>query len=146
MNHHSIQYCIAGAAVLALSAFALGAVQQNPQGQYQLSYSPLDPDSTASSESMATYAPIKSIDGKSIQLRGDDGITYIFTLTADTIYCEGDSKVSDWTYLKKVPKKSSVTVLTPGMLNATALVIWDKAPTIANTGGQIEFTLPPLCK
>lgn len=95
---------------------------------------------------MATYAPIKSIDSKTIQLHSDDGIMYIFTLTANTIYCKGGTKVSDWTYLKSVPKKASVTVLTPDAVNPTALVIWDKEPTISTTNGQIDFSLPPMCK
>ncbi|MGA9072362.1 MAG: hypothetical protein WB424_19030 [Terracidiphilus sp.] len=145
-NRLAVECWSAGVAILALSALAFGAAQQNPQGQYHLSYSPLALDSTLSTESLATYAPIKSIDGKTIQLRSQDGITYIFTLTAETIYCNGESKVSDWGYLKNVPKKASITVLSPDVLNPTALIVWDKEPSISTANGQIDFALPPLCK
>jgi len=141
-----IRFCTAGAAILALSAIVFAASQHNSQGQYHLSYSPLALDSTQATESLATYAPIKSIDGKTIQLRSDDGITYIFTLTADTIYCKGGTKASNWTYLKSLPKKATITVLSPDVLNSTALVIWDKEPTISTADGKIDFALPPLCK
>jgi hypothetical protein len=145
-NQYGIQFCVAGAAILALSAIAFAAAQQNPQGQYHLSYSPLGLSSSPSAGSLATYSPIKSVDGKTIQLRGEDGIVYILTLTQDTIYCQGGTKASNWTYLKSVPKKASVTVLTTDTVNQTAQVIWDKEPTISTVNGQIDFALPPMCK
>jgi hypothetical protein len=145
-NRFALEYCSAGVALVALSALAFGAVLQNPQGQYHLPYSPLTPLNTSSSESLATYAPLKLIDGKTIQLRSEDGITYIFTLTADTVFCNGETKVTDWSYLKRVPKKATITVLSPDVLNPTALVIWDKEPSISTENGQIDFTLPPMCK
>jgi hypothetical protein len=145
-NRSGIQFCIAGAAVLALSAIAFAAAQQNPQGQYHLSYFPLAQSGASSTGSLATYDPIKSIDGRTIQLRGEDGVTFTFTLSAETIFCQGDTRVSDWTYLKSVSKKSSVTVLTADAVNLTALVIWDKAPTINTDSGRIDFTLPPMCR
>jgi hypothetical protein len=91
---------------LALSAIAFAAAQQNPQGQYRLSLFAVGATGGSSSAgSLATYSPIKSIDSRTIQLRGEDGVVYIFALTAQTIYCQGDAKVADWTYLKSVPKK-----------------------------------------
>jgi hypothetical protein len=145
-NRIGIQLCIAGAAILALSAIAFAAAQQNPQGQYHLSYMPLALPGSSATGSLATYSPIKSIDGKTIQLRGEDGVTYTFTLSAETIFCQGDARVSDWTYLKSVSKKSSVTVLTADAVNLTAIIIWDKGPTISTENGQIDFTLPPMCR
>lgn len=147
MSHRSrIHSCITGAAVLALSAIAFAALSQNPQGQYHFLYPPLTQSDALSKGRLATYSPIKSIDGKTIQLRGDDGAAYIFTLTADTIYCLGETKVSDWSYLKSVPKKASVTVLSKDAADRTAIVIWDKAPTISTENGQIDLALPPMCK
>ena len=145
-NRIGIQFCIAGAVVLALSAIAFAAAQQNPQGQYHLSYLPLPVRGSSSTGSLATYSPIKSIDGRTIQLRGEDGVTYTFPLSADTVFCQGDAKVADWNYLKSVPKKNSVTVLTVDAVNLTALVVWDKAPVISIENGQINFTLPPMCR
>ncbi len=145
-NRSAFQFCVAGAAVLALSAIALAATQLNPQGQFHLSYSPVTLRGASSTGSMATYSPIKSIDGKTIQLRGEDGVVYIFALTADTIFCQGSNKVSDWTYLKSVPKKASVTVLTTDAVNMKAVVVWDKEPSITTEDGHIDFALPPMCK
>ena len=145
-NRYGIQFCIVGAAVLVLSAIAFAAAQQNPQGQYQLPYSPLPQTGTESKGSLATYSPIKSIDGRTIQLRGDDGIVYVFALTADTIYCQGGTRVYDWNYLKNVPKKASVTVLTVDEVNMKAMIVWNKEPSISTEKGQIVFALPPMCK
>ncbi|MFZ1085350.1 MAG: hypothetical protein WAN35_10325 [Terracidiphilus sp.] len=145
-NRPGIHFCIASAAILALGAIAFAAVLENPQGQYHLAYSPLGQFGTTSTGSLATYSPIKSVDGRTIQLRGDDGVTYAFTLTADTVYCQGGLRVSDWTYLKTVPRKHSVTVLTVDDVNLKAIVIWDKAPSIDTSGGRLNFTLPPMCK
>jgi hypothetical protein len=147
MNIRSgILFCIAGAFTLALSVFAFASAQEDPQGQYRLSYSPVALSDASSAKTLATYSPIKSVDGKTIQLRGEDGVVYVFALTLDTLYCHGGTKVSDWTYLKNVSKKASVTVLTEDGTNMTALVVWDKAPMISIDNGQIDFTLPPMCK
>ncbi|MGA9072363.1 MAG: hypothetical protein WB424_19035 [Terracidiphilus sp.] len=145
-NRSGILFCITGAFALALSVFAFAAAQEDPQGQYSLSYSPVTLSSADSTRTVATYSPIKSINGRTIQLRGEDGVVYTFTLTTDTIYCQDTTKVSDWSYLKNVPKKSSVTVLTEEGTNPAALVVWDKAPTISIKNGQIDFSLPPLCR
>jgi hypothetical protein len=145
-NRIGIQFCIAGAATLALSAIAFAAALQNPQGQYHLSYSPVAQIGAPSTGSLATYSPIKSVDPKTIQLRGEDGVVYTFTLTADTIFCEGGMKVNNWTYLKSLPKKTSVTVLTADSVDMKALVVWDQAPTISSAGGRIDFSLPPMCR
>ena len=147
MNNRScIQLCIAGAAVLALSAIAFAAAQQNPQGQYHLSYSPVAKGGVVSTGSLATYSPIKSVNREEIQLRGDDGVVYTFLLNADTIFCQGSTRVSDWTYLKAVPKKTSITILTTDIVNLRAMIVWDKQPAISVENGQIAFALPPMCK
>ena len=137
---------IGSMAALALSVLAVSAAQQRPQGQYHLHYSPVAQNDGASSGSLATYSPIKSVDGRTLQLRGDDGIVYTFALTADTIYCMGETKVADWTYLKSVPKKASVTVLTSDDASTKAVVVWDKEPAISIQNGHIDFTLPPMCQ
>jgi hypothetical protein len=145
-NRSGIQLCIAGAAILALSAIAFAAAIKNPQGQYQLSYSPVAISGAPATGSLATYSPIKSVDRDEIQLRGDDGVVYTFLLSADTIYCQSNTRAADWTYLKSVPKKTSVTVLTVDSVNLKAIVIWDQPPTITDDKGQFDFTLPPMCK
>jgi hypothetical protein len=81
-----------------------------------------------------------------IQLRGDDGQVYSFNLDAATVYCQGDKKVSDWTYLKKIGKKTTVTVLTNDDAKFKALVVWDQAPVMSDSSGSLIFTLPPMCK
>ena len=142
----AFHFCIAGAAVMTLSTIAFAAAQQNPQGQFHLSYSPVPSSVPASHGSMVTYSPIKYADGKTIQLRGEDGVVYVFSLSPDTIFCHGETKVNDWTYLKSVPKKSSITVLTMDEANIKASVVWDKEPTITTEKGQIVFALPPMCR
>lgn len=134
------------AVVLAMSAIAFAAATQSLQGQYLFIYPPLTQSDALSRGLLATYSPIKAIDGKTIQLRGDDGTVYIFTLTADTIFCQGETKVSDWSYLKSVPKKASVTVLTKDASDRMAIVVWDKEPSLTREDGHTEFSLPPMCK
>jgi hypothetical protein len=145
-NRSSIHFRIAGVAVLALSAIVFAKAPQYPQGQYHFQYPPLANSGVLSAGNLATYSPIKSIDGNTIQLRGDDGVVYLISLTAETIYCQGGTKVSDWIYLTSVPKKASVTVLSKDAENMTALVIWDTGPTLTTDNGKISVILPPLCK
>jgi len=142
----SCRFGIGCMGILALSAIAFAAAQQNPQGQFRLSYSPLPTGGSSSASSLATYSPIKYIDSRTIQLRGEDGVDYIFALNAQTIYCHGDAKVADWSYLKSVPRKASVTVLTSDDANLKALVVWDQPPSISTRNGQIDFSLPPMCR
>jgi len=99
-----------------------------------------------SQSGLATYSPIKTVSGETIQLKDDDGNVFTFTLTADTVFCQGATRVSDWTYLKKVLKKASVTVLTNDFADKKALVIWDQAPKISKVDREIVFDLPPMCK
>ncbi len=55
--------------------------------------------------------PINAIDGMTIQLRSGDGKTFTFKVDAETVYCKGENKLSDWTYLKeKVGKEGNVTL------------------------------------
>jgi hypothetical protein len=145
-NRPGILFGFMGAAVLALSAITFAAAPKNPQGQYHFLYPPFTQSNALSKGSLATYSPIKSIDGKTIQLRGEDGVVYIFTLTADTIYCQGGNRVSDWSFLKSVPKRASVTVLTSDAVDRAAIVIWDQAPTISTDNGEFDLALPPICK
>jgi hypothetical protein len=95
---------------------------------------------------LATYSPIKSIDGETLQLRSSDGEMFTFMLNAQTVYCQGDQKVFDWTYLKKIGKKISITVLTNNDSDMRALVVWDRGPSITMPHGSIVFALPPMCK
>jgi hypothetical protein len=145
-NRSSIHFRIIGVAILTLSAVVSAADKENTQGQYHFVYSPFADTSALSTGNLATYSPIKTIDGKTIKLRSNDGVVYIFTLTADTIYCQGGAKVSDWSYLKSVQKRTSVTVLSSGALNPAALVIWDTGPTISTANNQFDIALPPMCK
>jgi hypothetical protein len=95
---------------------------------------------------LATYSPIKAIDGEMIQLRSDDGILYTFTLGAETVYCQGNKRVSDWTYLKRAGKKHSITVITNSDADTKALVVWDRGPSISSPKGMLVFDLPPMCQ
>jgi hypothetical protein len=95
---------------------------------------------------LATYSPIKAVNGQTIQLRGDDGQVFSFTLDAETVYCQGSFKVSDWSYLRSVGRKSTVTVMTNDYTDKKALVVWDQAPSLSTSGGEVVFALPPMCK
>jgi hypothetical protein len=142
-----VRFGISILAILALIVTVVAAAQQNSQGQYRLSRSQLALSGIASSSgSLATYSPIKRIDSNTIQLRSDDGSVYLFALTGDTIYCQGGNKVSDWSFLMRLPKKVSVTVLTTDEANMKAAIIWDHPPKISVENGQFIFTLPPVCK
>lgn len=116
------------------------------QGQYHLNYVPFSLATLKAGGGLATYSPINTVDGDTIQLRGDDGIVYSFTLSSETVYCQGDKRVANWTYLRTLKKKTTVTVLTNSREEMKALVVWDRAPTISMSSGPIVFTLPPLCK
>jgi len=140
------RFGISSLAILALIVISVAAAQQHPQGQYRLTRSQLAQSGILFTGSLATYSPIKLIDGKTIQLHSDDGSVYLFALTENTVYCQGGDKVTDWTYLKKVPKKVSVTVLTTDEVNLKAVIIWDHEPTISTEGGRAVFSLPPMCK
>jgi len=131
-----------------LLALAVGVVSPvlAQQGQYKLSALPFTLDGVTSSGGLATYSPIKMVNGETIQLKDDDGNAFTFTLSADTIFCQGETKVSDWTYLKKVLKKASVTILTVDFADKRALVIWDQAPKISKVDKEVVFDLPPMCK
>jgi hypothetical protein len=129
--------------LLALSASSPATAQQ---GQYSFDYAPFKLPGMSSLGGFATYAPIKSIDAQKIQLRSDDGKLFTFTLGAGTVYCRGNRKVSDWTYLRKAGKKTTITVMTNSDADAAALVIWDQGPSISAAHGQIEFSLPPMCQ
>ncbi len=130
--------------VLLLCQASVPAIAQ--QGQYHLPYSPFVLQDSKPIGGLATYYPIKSIDGETIRLRGDDGTIYTFKLDAGTIYCQGDQKVADWTFLKSIGKKQTVTVMTNDDDSQKALVIWDRPPSVSNTNGGFKFALPPMCK
>jgi hypothetical protein len=129
--------------LLVLSALSPAMAQQ---GQYHVTDAPSALPGLTSRSGIATYSPIKTIDGFTIQLRGEDGVTFTFTLDAGTVYCQGDTKVSDWTYLKAKVKKNSITVLTADDAHKNALVIWDRGPSISTPNGSFVFALPPICK
>jgi hypothetical protein len=129
--------------LLALSATSPAIAQQ---GQYSFDYAPFKLASMKSLGGIATYAPIKSVSAQEIQLRSDEGTLFTFTLGAGTVYCRGNRRVSDWTYLKKVGKRTTVTIMTNSDADTEALVIWDKGPSISASRGPIEFSLPPMCQ
>lgn len=129
--------------LLALSA-SFPAIAQ--QGQYYLTDTPFVLPGMSSHGGLATYSPIKEIRGEMIQLRSDDGTVYTFTLDAKTVYCQGNKKVSDWTYLKNVKKKHSITVMTNDDADTKALIVWDRGPSISSLDGHLAFDLPPMCQ
>ncbi|MGA2887168.1 MAG: hypothetical protein ABSE51_03900 [Terracidiphilus sp.] len=128
---------------IALSV-VMPAVAQ--QGQYYASYVRFTLPGMKSRGVLATYSPIVAIDGQTIQLRSDDGSRFTFTLDADTVYCQGEIKVSDWAFLKNMGKKTSVTVMTNDDTDKKALVVWDRGPSLSMQKGAIIFDFPPMCK
>jgi hypothetical protein len=142
-RHICIFYRMVFPLLLALSA-SLPALAQ--QGQYRLGSVPFTLSRLRSTSAVATYAPIKSVDSQSIELRGEDGQLSVFMLDADTVYCQGGAKVSDWGYLKRLGKKKTVTILTNSDDDNAVLVIWDQGPGISISAGQIVFSLPPMCR
>ena len=129
--------------LLALSVSSPAIAQQ---WQYHVANTPFALPGMTSHGGLATYSPIKEINGEMIQLRSDDGVVYTFALSAQTVYCQGDKKVSDWTYLKNVKKKRSITVMTNSDKDTKALVIWDRGPSISTLDGLLVFDLPPVCQ
>jgi hypothetical protein len=129
--------------LLALSASSSAIAQQ---GQYYIANLLFKLPGMTSSGGLATYSPIKTIDDALIQLRSEDGRVYPFMLSKDTVYCQGDKKVLNWIYLKKIGKKHSVTVLTNNDADRKALVIWDQGPSISSSDKLFVFTLPPMCR
>jgi hypothetical protein len=138
--------CICRACLLFLLALIAVSPTIAQQGQYKLNNLPFSLSGMTSQGGIATYSPIKTVTGESILLKDDDGNVFTFTLDANTVFCQGDTKVSDWSYLKKVLKKASVTVLTNDFTDKKALVIWDRAPKISKVDKEIVFDLPPMCK
>jgi hypothetical protein len=141
-NLHRLIFLLLMSVVTALPLMA----QQSQQGQYHLSYSPIVREGGSPQGGLATYSPIKAFDGARIQLRGDDGQVYTFNLTPETIFCQGDKKTADSSFLTKIGKKVSVTVLTNDDDKSTALVLWDRAPSTSISDGKFVFALPPMCK
>jgi hypothetical protein len=139
----SIQHSLKLLFLLALGAVSPALAQQ---GQYKVTNLPFTVAGMTSQSVLATYSPIKTVNGETILLKDDDGNVFTFTLNADTVFCQGETKVSDWTYLKKVLKKASVTVLTNDFADKKALVVWDQAPKISKVDKEIVFDLPPMCK
>jgi len=129
--------------LLALSASSSAFAQQ---GQYFVSDVSFTLPGMTSSGALATYSPLKAIDDNTIQLRSEDGKVYSFTLSAETIYCQDDKRVPDWTFLRRTGKKRSITVLTSSDTDKKVLVVWDRAPSVSLPNGAFAFTLPPMCK
>ncbi len=136
-------YCLVLSSAMALSVVTSAGAQQ---GQYRVDYVPFDLASFNSAGGLATYAPIREVDGVSLTLRSDDGTTYTFSLDAQTVYCHGDKRESDWSFLKKLRRKKSITVLTNNGTNTTALVVWDRPPSLSMSKGAFVFTLPAMCR
>ena len=143
MRRFSVMQRLIFLALLALSS-ALPAMAQ--QGQYHLSNIPFTHPGMNSPRGLATYSPIFTVYREMIQLRGEDGQVFSFNLNANTVFCAGSLRVTDWTYLKSVKKKNSVTVLTLDDDRTKAAVIWDQAPSISMSNGKVVFALPPMCK
>lgn len=143
MSRFSVLPHLCFPALLALS-LAFPAIAQ--QGQYHLNYTPVPRPGINSTGSLATYAPIFEVYREMIQLRGDDGQVFSFNVDANTVFCSGEMRVTDWTYLKSVKKKKSVTVLTLDEDSTKAAVVWDQPPSISISDGRIVFALPAMCK
>jgi hypothetical protein len=95
--------------------------------------------------------PIKAVDGKTIQVGSKGEKTYTFTLDSHTVYCQGETKVSDWTYLKKRIGRDRTVTIKLSKNHKNALVVWDEGPSMdpsmsAPNGGSASFVFPPMCK
>jgi len=143
MRRFSNLFCSVITLVLALNAFSPAMAQQ---GQYHLKYLPFSLATLKTGGGLATYSPVYLVDGVTLQLREDDGVVYTFALDSETVYCQGDSRVANWVYLRTLKKKTTVTVLTKSDEDTKALVVWDRAPSISTSSGPLVFTLPPMCK
>lgn len=143
MGHFSRLYCLILSSALALSVVAPAHAQQ---GQYHVSYVPFDLAGFNPQGGIATYSPIQNVDGETLTLHSDDGTTFSFTLDARTVFCHGNTRESDWTYLKRVRRKESVTVLTNDGTGQAALVVWDRPPSLSMSKGIFVFTLPEMCR
>lgn len=143
MGQFSSLYCLIFSFVLALSAVTTARAQQ---GQYHVNYVPFELANFNPAGGLATYAPIREVDGETLSLRSDDGTVYTFTLDAKTVFCHGATKESDWSFLKKVRRKDSITVLTNDGTGTTALVVWDRPPSLSMSKGSFVFALPEMCK
>jgi predicted lipoprotein with Yx(FWY)xxD motif len=143
MRWFSNLFCSAITLILALSAVSQAMAQQ---GQYHLNYVPFSLATLKAGGGLATYSRVNAVNGQTLQLRGDDGVVYTFTLDSNTVYCQGDHRAANWVYLRTLKKKITVTVLTKDDTNTKALVVWDKPPSISTSSGPFVFTLPPMCK
>jgi len=139
----SIQHSLKRLFLLALGAVSPALAQQ---GQYKVTNLPFTVAGMTSQSVLATYSPIKTVNGETILLKDDDGNVFTFTLSTDTVFCQGGMKVSDWTFLMYISKKASVTVLTNNYKDKRALVVWDQGPKISRADGSLVFSLPPMCK
>jgi hypothetical protein len=142
MGRFSNPFCFIATLLLAIIAVSSVAAQQ---GQYHIKKAPSNIPGLPDRSGIATYSPLKAIDGSTIQLKEEDGIVYSFTLDAGTIFCQGETKVSDWSFLKKSGKRI-ITVLTQDEEHKNALIIWNLPPKISMVNGNIHFDLPPMCQ
>jgi TonB family protein len=117
------------------------------QGSIYITYAPFRLPTMTDQGGLITFSPLDTIDGKTIQLRGDDGKTSAFTLNAKTIYCQGNKEAEDWTYLKNMSgRKTLITVMTNQGAN-DALVVWDQGPKrIHGSDPFANFDFPMMCK
>jgi hypothetical protein len=143
MKGHSIR--LFRLSFLILAAFGSVSLATAQQGQYYVSDAPFNLPGLNPHAGLLSYAPIKSIDGQKIVLKGDDRQAFTFTLDPETTFCEGGRKTSDWTYLKRAGKKT-ITVMTRNDAEHKAIVVWDQAPSISSSNGVVLVSVPPLCK
>ncbi len=117
------------------------------QGSIYLTYAPFKLPTMTDQGGLITFSPLDTIDGKTIQLRSDDGKTSAFTLNAKTIYCQGSKEAQDWTYLKNMSgHKTLITVMTNEGAN-DALVVWDQGPKLIHGSDPFSnFDFPVMCK
>jgi TonB family protein len=130
-----------------LTAFSAVSPAMAQQGNIHITYAPFLLPNMTERGGVATFSPIDTIDGKTIQLRSDDGRTFTFELNPKTVYCQGSKEAIDWTYLKKmIGQKTSITVMTNEGVDY-ALVVWDQAPkTIKGPDVFPNFAFPAICK
>jgi hypothetical protein len=90
--------------------------------------------------------PIKTVDGKTIQLVSKEGKLYSFPFDSHTTFCKGTTKVWDSTYLRTLAKdKDKKVTLKLSEDFKHILVIWNEPPsTPADGNAALDF--PPMCK
>ena len=134
-------------AFLLLAAVSASAAAIAKPDSWQVSLAPFHIPGMTERGGTATFAPIDSIDGTTIRLRGEDGGIATFRLSAKTIYCNADQAAPDWTHLKAMVALGGVATVMTNIGVDYALVVWDQERRLIKGPSVFpRITFPTLCK